>query len=242
MMQIEGRVTAIGAQKRTALDGSILYDVTIEASGDTLFAPETAVMAQIQVNEIILESAGQGTVTYPEAIVISSQGSGFAEQVYVSEGDYVTAGDLLLKIENTSLESTAKRTLLDRSDLEIRLASQEKDLEDCFIYAPISGVVIEKSHDLYEDIASNSESIMTIAEIETLQLTLMVEENDAAAFETGQTIELSIDDGETITGNVVSVDTVGILNSGAVRYPVRVSIENDGTLLPGDVLTYTVSE
>lgn len=67
-------------------------------------------------------------------------------------------------MENSTVSSALERAELDRKDLEIKLARLEKNYADLFIYAPASGEITAKNKEELDNITSNSESIMTIAD------------------------------------------------------------------------------
>ena len=138
-------------------------------------------------------------------------------------------------MENSTVSSTLERAQLDKKDLEIKLARLEKNYADLFVYAPAGGEIIAKSKGELDNITSNSESIMTIADTKTLVLELDLDEESAQSVAAGETVNviLNADGGRIVSGIVEKISAEGIVTGNSRRYPILVYVTNDGTLKPG---------
>lgn len=234
MSSVSGEVSYIYDGKTRTGDGSILYDVEIKAPNPGGFAVGTTVSAEVETSAGKTVSPATGT-TKNESVSLVSKGSGYAETVYVREGQKVKKGQLLLEIENETLETAARRALLDRRDLEIKLRMQQKDLDACSIRSPLSGVVTEKSCTVSDNITSTSQSIMTIADTQRLTLRLQVYGQDVSSVQTGMEVLLTTDSEEhpTIKGIVTGVDADGKIVNGEKKHAVEITVDNTYNLLPG---------
>lgn len=234
MATIPGTVSFIYDGKKQTTDGSILYDVEIRAANPGGFAVGTPVSAEVATSAGTFASPVLGP-TEAKSTSLMSRGSGYAKAVYAREGQKVKAGQLVLEIENQSLETTAQRSLLDRRDLEIKLRTQQEDLDACAICSPVSGVVTKKSYGAYDNITSTSQSVMTVANIERLTLRLQVYDRDVSSVQAGAELALTTDSDEypEIKGTVASVDPAGKIVNGEKKHLVEITIDNACGLLPG---------
>ncbi len=68
-----------------------------------------------------------------------------------------------------------------------------------------------------------------------MTLSMSVDELDVGSVKTGQTVEITADavEGETFTGTVTNVSLEGSYSNGVTNYPVTVTLEETGDLLPG---------
>jgi len=129
-------------------------------------------------------SAGDGTFTLSGTIEatevhLASQFGGQVKQVYVSEGDRVEAGENLVHIYSTTgnLNET--------------------------ITSPITGVVLERLVEPGELAAAGS-TVMVVASLDDLTLTVYVPENRCGQISLGQTYPVTVDSfpGEMFSGTV----------------------------------------
>lgn len=235
MSAVEGRVTRIYDAKADSIGGSILYniEITIEKPGG--FAAGQSVDAVVTNQNGTFSSPASGILEAAETVSVVSRGSGNALRVYAREGDYVKKGSLLVEMENSTVSSTLERAQLDKKDLEIKLARLEKNYADLFVYAPAGGEIIAKSKGELDNITSNSESIMTIADTKTLVLELDLDEESAQSVAAGETVNviLNADGGRIVSGIVEKISAEGIVTGNSRRYPILVYVTNDGTLKPG---------
>lgn len=234
MSSVSGKVSYVYEGKTQTADGSILYDVEIKAANPGAFVVGTAVTAEVETSAGKVVSPATGT-TKDDSVSLVGRASGYAKTVYVREGQKVKKGQLILEIENETLETTARRTLLDRKDLEIKLQMQQKNLNACSIRSPMSGVVVKKTCNALDTITSTSQSIMTIADTQCLTLKLQVSDKDISGIQSGMEISLTTDSKEhpTIKGTVTGMDAEGKIVSGEKKHSVEITVENTYNLLPG---------
>ncbi|GEM_PF-4605119 len=235
MQAVEGKVTRIYDAKADSIGGSILYNVEITVQNPGGLSAGQSVDAVITNQNGTFSSPASGTMEAVETVSIVSRGSGNAIRVNAKEGDFVKRGALLVEMENSSVSSALERAELDRKDLEIKLARLEKNYADLFIYAPASGEITAKNKEELDNITSNSESIMTIADTKTLVLKLDVDEEAARTVAVGQRVDLvlSADGGRTVQGVIEEVSAQGVISGSSRSYPVAIYVDNDGTLKPG---------
>lgn len=235
MRTVNGKVTRIYDAKAESIGGSILYNVEITVEGPGGLSAGQSVDAEVTNQNGTFSSPAAGVLEAAETVSVVSRGSGNAVRVSAKAGDYVKKGDLLVEMENSTVSSALERAELDKKDLEIKLARLEKNYADLFIYAPAGGEIIAKSKDTLDNITSNSESIMTIADTGTLVLQMETDAETASRVAAGTKVGvvLSADGGRTVPGVVQAAAASGVVSGSSRQYPISVYVANDGTLKPG---------
>lgn len=234
MGSVSGVVTRIYDARSSAVEGSNLYNVEITLSNPGGLYAGLSVSANIGG----IEAPVSGVIKDSEAVSVVSKGSGNAKAVYAKEGQRVKKGELLLELENSSLDSALQRAYLDKKDLEIKLASLESDYRDLFVYAPVSGTITAKHKALNDNITSSTESIMTISDDSALVLKINVTEDTLSGIQTGMSVDITVADGSaSAPASITEIDTAGSIISGEKTYPVTITMQNNGTIAAGTAVS-----
>ncbi len=189
-----------------------------------------------EVFENVIEISGTVEAAQSQALQIAGEGT--VEAVYVSEGEYVTEGTVLLEL-NTSqaeynlaqLDYNLQQSRINGSAKEIELMEKERemrldDLEDRQVIATFDGIIAEL--DVSEgDVFEAKDEVGTLINREYLKATIEIVETDVSRLSIGQEVSLSFpaySDGNII-GEVVSWPSVAyITSSGASVVDVEVHI------------------
>lgn len=216
--------------------GSSLYNIEITVAQSGGLAEGKSVSATVTNGSGTFTSPVSGTLKAADTVSVVSKGSGNAKKVYVSDGQRVTKGQLLVEMENNSVTSALSRAKLDYNDRQIKLRSLEKDYNDLFVYAPTSGTITAKSKKVLDNITSNSESVMTISDTSSLLLEVNVTEKEAKSLAEGKivTVTLQGDSAGTVDAVITKVNKTGAVNGSAKVYPVTLTVDNaDGLISAG---------
>ena len=121
---------------------------------------------------------------------------------------------------------------------ENKLSNTQDNVDDYTITAPISGTVITKNAKVGDKISKNSSGTTTMAviyDLSTMTLEMSVDELDVSSIKVGQSVEITADavEGETFTGTVTNVSLQSSYSNGVTNYPVTVTLDDTGSLLPG---------
>ena len=121
---------------------------------------------------------------------------------------------------------------------ENKLENTQDTIGDYTITAPISGTVITKNAKAGDKITkgtSGNTVMAVIYDLSAMTLSMSVDELDVGSVKAGQTVEITADavEGETFTGTVTNVSLEGSYSNGVTNYPVTVTLEETGDLLPG---------
>ena len=138
---------------------------------------------------------------------------------------------------------------LRRAEAQVQLAAArvEKakvDLDRCTIYAPIDGVVIDRTAEIGQTIAAsfNAPKLFVLAnDLTKMQINAKVSEADIGRVKPGQKVKFTVDAyEEEFTGEVVQVRNSPITEESVVNYDGIIGVDNpEAKLKPG--MTATVS-
>ena len=126
---------------------------------------------------------------------------------------------------------------------QVTLDRARQNLSYTNIYAPISGVVVERNVDVGQTVAASlsAPTLFLIAQdLSRMQILASVDESDISSIKDGQPVKFTVQSysGRTFTGNVEQVRLQSKTTDNVVSYTVVVTLANpDGTLLPGMTAT-----
>lgn len=180
-----------------------------------------------------------GTVQAREYADIRTLVSGIVKKVLVNKGDQVKAGDVLVEIDDTEYKlayikalqnyETAKNSgsklLIQQREIELELA--KRDLENCKIVSPISGVVT--SLDVKQgDLVNTGKTLARVVNLEKLYISASVDEVDYSKIAVGQVATVSFDaiEGLRLGARVSYVSSVAETSGGIVVVPIELDVLN----------------
>ena len=183
---------------------------------------------------------GSGSVTAAERKEVNSESTGTISALYVSEGQFVEKGDLLM-----TLNSASNDVSIRQSELNLQLAQKTlNDLYDrkdkLYIYAPAAGQISGTLPSVDQSV-KNGSTFATITDQGSFQIAAEFTLHENQPIEIGQTVELFIQEYfQSIYGKVSNVSSSAISNSSNRRYQVMVQVENPGLLTTEDTFTMTL--
>lgn len=241
--QISGSVISVSNMDETLTGGRVVKYVTIQVENPGGLTTNMAAVAA--VGEFTCSMEGNFEPQIDTVMNANISANVDVEALLISEGDYVTKGSPIFRMDSKSAEKLL-RTYKDSMDkAEDTLESSQSKLESTrdnygnyTITAPISGQVITKSVKQGDKISKSSGSATTLAVIYDLSeatFDMSVDELDVRKVMVGQTVEVTADavDGESFTGTVTNVSLESTYSNGVTNYPVTVTLDHVGNLLPG---------
>ena len=223
--------------------------------------PVKAVKAQKKTYDIILEYTG--TVEPYQKARIGAQMSGTIEKIYVNEGDFVKAGQILVQMNTQQLTQAKIQFELAQSDYnrmkslfetgsipeqqlerakanyESAKASYELILSNTQIRAPFDGIVTEKLMNEGEVFtlmpgAGGGPGIVTLMRIDIVKIKLSIAEKDFPLIKLNQPAEVQVDAYPDKVFLGKIVQKNPALSSVSRTFTAEVEVPNQGLLLrPG---------
>ena len=243
--QLTGVVTAVSSMDEVLNGGRMIRYITLEVVNPGGLTPSYS--ASVQIGTFL--SAGEGNFEAAVDTVMTGEVMGNSslkvEKLLVHEGDFVTVGTPLFQLESqdvedvlSSFQEQADSAQESMESAQSKLDSMEETYENYTITAPISGQVITKSVKAGDTISRNSGSETTLAviyDLSELTFEMSVDELDVRSVKVGQKVTVTADalEGQTFTGTVTNVSLQSTQSNGVTNYPVTVTLDETGELLPG---------
>lgn len=243
--QISGTVTVVSSMEETLSGGRLVKNVTVEVSNPGGLTTDTA--ASVTVDGFVCSAEATFTAKTETTLSVELSGNKSLEieKLLLHEGSYVDKNSDLFRVTAKTAEEYLKefKDAVESADdnlenAENKLSNTQDNVDDYTITAPISGTVITKNAKVGDKISKSSSGTTTMAviyDLSTMTLEMSVDELDVSSIKVGQSVEITADavEGETFTGTVTNVSLQSSYSNGVTNYPVTVTLDDTGSLLPG---------
>lgn len=241
--QIGGTVKAVANQERVLTGGRLVRYVTISVPNPGGLTDTMRATAQIG------NFSGSEDGTF-EASVDTTMNADLStgvevEAVLVNEGDYVSKGTPMFRMTSKSADKLIQsyKDALDKAQESLesaqsKLESTQDSYDNYTITAPISGQVIAKNFKVGDNITKNTSNttvLATIYDLSSLTFEMSIDELDIRKVKVGQKVAVTADafEGQSFSGTVTNVSLESTYSNGVSTYPVTVTLDETGDLLPG---------
>ena len=241
--EIPGQVLEKSSMEEALTGGTIVKYVTVLVTNPGGLT--TSDSATVQTGDLYSAASGTFEAYTSSKLKFDLSQSVKVASVLVHDGDYVTAGTPIFTMTADSVtdalkqyEKSVEQAEQSLDTAQDNLEKQQESLEDYTITAPISGQVISKSGKVGDKISRSSGSSDTtlaiIYDLSELTFEMSIDELDISKVEVGQEVEVTADafEDETYTGHVTNVSLNGSNSNGVTTYPVTVTMDDMGNLLP----------
>ena len=243
--QTSGTVTVVSSMEETLSGGRLVKNVTVEVSNPGGLTTDTE--ASVTVDGFVCSAEGTFTAKMETTLSVELSGNKSLEieNLLIHEGSYVDKNSDLFRVTAKTAEEYLKefKDAVESADdnlenAENKLSNTQDSVDDYTITAPISGTVITKNAKVGDKISKSSSGTTTMAviyDLSTMTLEMSVDELDVSSIKVGQSVEITADavEGETFTGTVTNVSLQSSYSNGVTNYPVTVTLDDTGSLLPG---------
>jgi HlyD family secretion protein len=188
----------------------------------------------ISIGGTDITSKGSNALSYLKSMTVKAASGGTVTKLNIENGQNVKKGDILAELNNEDLELTIQTSNLKLEDLNSELQTAEEKLLDYEIYAPFDGTFtlsdIEKGNSI-----NQGDILGSVANYDTMQFIIDVDELDIAKIQVGQNAKVTIDAlAETtdtpLKGTVSKIAVEGTSSNGVSTYPVTIQIEENSAL------------
>lgn len=234
---VEGKVTKISSVNK-ALNGEMINEVCITVINNGINEGMEG-YARIYLNGNSIYSAEGAFENVAEASVIPNY-SGTIEEIYVENGEYVTAGTPLLKIDSTSLENQIEQQKQTIYNKELNIQELLLNMEDTTVVTDVSGVVTDMYVKEGESINNGTKIASVVSD--SLVATIDIDELDIGKVELGQEAKLIIPgySEEEIIGTVSYIADTGNVLDGITTYDVHISFDSNDKIKEGMTVETTI--
>lgn len=199
--------------------------------------------AVAQISSIQSTVQGSGNAKAKESAAITLTQGGTVQEVYVTAGDTVTAGQPLYTIRSQDAEDEVTAAQEKVDNLQKDMNDLVKKANNLTVRAPFAGKLVEISEFQVGDDVADGAAVATLVNDKKLKLSLYFSyayENDIAV---GQSVSVSIPavmDG--FNGTVEKINKVSYISpEGSVYFEVVIAFDNPSTLTQGMTATATLA-
>ncbi|MCI8515999.1 MAG: efflux RND transporter periplasmic adaptor subunit [Hungatella sp.] len=241
--QLVGTVTAVSNMEGTMTGGRLVRYVTIQVDNPGGLTTESSATAQ--VGEFLCAQEGTFEPVLDTVMTADIPGTVEISAMLVNEGDYVGKGGSFFRMTDKTAENLVRtyknsvdQALENLESSQSRLDTTQDSFENYTITAPISGTVITKNTKAGDKISAGGNSAVTLAviyDLSELTFEMSVDELDVQSVKVGQSVEVAADafEGQMFSGTVTNVSLASSYSNGVTNYPVTVTLDTTGQLLPG---------
>ena len=243
MINTKGTVVRKYTAPETLDSGAVIYNVEIRLSSDSSVEENVNVTATVHTKSGDIGSASYGSVKYASPVTVNAEQRGRVKKVNFKNGDWVKKGDVIAVLENSDLADELKTAQQNYKEAQMNLTEARNNLEDkqeaaqdYIVTSPIDGVVLTKDYFVGDTITGqNPPAMMVVADMSKMKFTISADELDIAKIQLGQSVSVTADalERQRLTGTITTVSKLGTASNGVTNYPIEVTIDNPGDLMPG---------
>lgn len=237
LYRVKGSISSISSPSYKTNDGSEVYNVGVVIDNSGFLTEGMVANAVINMEGNELKSKSSSTLSYINSMTVKASAGGTIKIIDVENGQNVKKGDELVQIDNEELQLTIQTNDLKLEDLNTQLQTAEEKLLDYKIYAPFDGTFtingIKQGNSIKQ-----GDILGCIANYDTMEFSIKVDELDIAKIQEGQTAKVTIDAlagtiDKPLKGTVTKIAVEGTSSDGVSTYPVTVQIQENTALKGG---------
>ena len=196
---------------------------------DSLGQPLTDVA---QLNTIQSVVQGYGNAVPKESAAITLNAAGTVQEVYVTVGQTVWAGDPLYTIDSQAARDNLQKAQEKLDSLYKDMADLQKQMDNLTVRAPFAGKLQEVQEFQPEQEISAGTKVATLVNDRKLKLSLYFSYAYESDIRVGQTVDVSVPAVmRSFTGRVEEIHKVSYISpEGAVHFEAVIVFDNPGTL------------
>ena len=227
--------------RQAAIAGAVV--VALAAGGFLLYrflTKQDSASSQIQTQAVqygTIQSkvTGSGNAKAKESAAITLTAGGTVQEVFVSPGDTVTAGQPLYTIFSQEAQDQVTQAQAQVDSLKKEMSALLEDASNLTVRAPFAGKLINVKEFQPDQEVAKETAVATLVNDKKLKLSLYFSYAYEDQIHTGQSVQVSIPTAMgTYTGTVEKINKVRFISpEGAVHFEAVVAFQNPGTLTAG---------
>ena len=189
----------------------------------------------VQYGTIQSKVTGSGNAKAKESAAITLTAGGTVQEVFVSPGDTVTAGQPLYTIFSQEAQDQVTQAQTQVDNLNKEMSALLEDANNLTVRAPFAGKLINVKEFQPDQEVAKETAVATLVNDKRLKLSLYFSYAYENQIRTGQSVQVSIPTVMgTYTGTVEKINKVRFISpEGAVHFEAVLVFDNPGTLTAG---------
>lgn len=238
------KVTGLSLKKRRIIFTSVflvaVIGLTTAVSGYFMGDTEALTYTEYEVSkgDVSVTISGSGTVEPNEQYNVVSLVEGDVLEDTFKEGDTVTEGALLYKIDSSDMEKTLEKANISYEKSNMSYQNSLESYNGLNVSAPIAGriteILVEKGGSV-----QNGTKIATIVDDAWLTAKVSFGTNDVGSLYVGQTVDITVENTfEVLSGTISRISGSKRIMDGYIEVTdVEVTVKNPGALESGIFVT-----
>lgn len=175
---------------------------------------------------------GTGTTLPKNSATITLPAAGKVQQIYVSEGEHVTKGTPLFKIQSDTVKESVEKAQKDVDTNQKALEKLKEEAANLTLHAPYNGKLIDVQSLKAGQTVNSGDKVATIVDDSKMRLSQYYSYAYEKNIYVGQAATVSIPSTMAqVSGKVEAIHKVHrISNNGSVLFEVDILINNPGAL------------
>ena len=189
----------------------------------------------VQYGTIQSKVTGSGNAKAKESAAITLTAGGTVQEVFVSPGDTVTAGQPLYTIFSQEAQDQVTQAQTQVDNLNKEMSALLEDANNLTVRAPFAGKLINVKEFQPDQEVAKETAVATLVNDKKLKLSLYFSYAYENQIRTGQSVQVSIPTVMgTYTGTVEKINKVRFISpEGADHFEAVIAFQNPGTLTAG---------
>ena len=243
MINTTGRVIRKYTAPDTLPSGAVVYYVEIRLDNKYTVEENVNVTATVNTESGSISSASYGSVKYADPVTVNARQRGEVSKINFKNGDWVDEGQVIAVLKNSDLNDELRTAQQSLKEAQMNLTESLNNLEDkeeeaneYIVTSPINGVILTKDYFAGDTInGQNAPALMVVADMSKMKFTISADELDIAKIQLGQSVTVTADalSNQRLRGTITAVSKLGTASNGVTNYPIEVTIDYPGELMPG---------
>ncbi|MBQ8392081.1 MAG: HlyD family efflux transporter periplasmic adaptor subunit [Clostridia bacterium] len=243
MINTTGKVIRKYTAPDTLPSGAVVYYVEIRLDDKYTVEENVNVTATVNSKSGNIASASYGSVKYADPVTVNARQKGEVSKINFKNGDWVDEGQIIAVLKNSDLNDELRTAQQNVKEAQMNLTESLNNLEDkeeeaneYIVTSPISGVILTKDYFVGDTISGqNPPALMVVADMSKMKFTISADELDIAKIQVGQSVSVTADalSNQRLRGTITAVSKLGTASNGVTNYPIEVTIDQPGELMPG---------
>ena len=178
----------------------------------------------------MVQGSGQTRARQSQTMTLTSGGT--VEEVFVTEGQFVHAGDPLYTVDSTDAQKAVEDAWKRVEDYQEQIDAIYDSYADLTFTAPFSGKLLETAEIQVGSEVGSGTKLGTLVDDTTMRLSLYFSYAYESEFYVGRTATISIPSTmQQLSGTVIEINKVRRVSpEGSTLFEVVLSVPNEGTL------------
>ena len=231
MSEYEGEIVSINYLPTQFGGGTFGHEVIAKIKNPGGMSEGNITQITVKKDDGDIESVRAGKMQKNKTESIFASISGKVKELKVNNGQQVNKGDLLFTIESNEIDKKISQLEKEIKQYSEKLNNLSKGHN---VYSPIEGTVL-KVEVSNEDVVDRSTTLITLADLNGMEVVINVDELDVLKLKIGQEAILKSDvfKDETYTGKISNISLEGNSQNGVTTYSVTISVDDRKQLMSG---------